>query len=308
MISLAANSDKKVNPEFLMSVTVTSDITNAEGNVTHFEYIRLFTQAIEGFMGHTFVIEAPFSVSIKYKKSIMPGRNAVVRLWRHKESYKGSVFFADFVDKESDTVCATGVLETVLCGQSALGGGEPSKAAKKQHKKLLDWREKKGETQACKAKFACTFPVEICFGRTSFTGKMGAFEYANIFGEIRERFGLKCIPGFKEEAGKEFILATNEASYNIVSNAQFGDNIKVCIWVEKFSNASFILRAEFFNKGHLCCVGMQRIGYVNPETGRLVKLSPKLHKIFTILSGYSRWGWFTRKFYLALIPLKFLWK
>ena len=307
-----ANSDKKVSEAvaFEMDVVVTADITNAEGNMTHYEYVRLFTQAVERYVGREIAIQAtPVNMSFKYIQDILPGQKIIVKLWTHEQSNKDSiVFMAEFVNADTAKIHALGVQEIYAekRNHSFVGKRRESPLVNKQFKILKEWIACATESKSS-AKYVLTVTKTICFGRTTYFGTVSSFEYANIFGEVREVFGLTCIPQFKKDVGKKFILSTNEANYSIIKHFKFGDKIKTKMWVESSGGASFILRAEFWNGRHFCGTATQRIGYCDLRTGQL-RLPIGLKKQLKMVAGYSKFSFITRPIIALLMPLKFLWK
>ncbi len=304
-----SNIDKDV--DFEMPVVVTSDITNAEGNVTHYEYVRLFSQALERYVGRKISVQAtPMNMTFKYMKDILPGQAIIVKLWVHKQDHEENiVFMAEFVDAKTSVVHALGVQEIYAekRNHSLVGQVRKSKATT-QFTRLKKWIEEiNGKIISRRAKYVLKQKKIICFGRTSCFGTMCAFEYANIFGEVREAFGLNCIPNFKKDVGKQFILITNDAQYSVTRHFQFGDKITIKMWVENFSRASFTLRAEFWNGKHFCGVASQKIAYYNLLTKKL-GLPESLRKQLKMVSGHSPVSVITSRAISLLMPFKFLLK
>src|SRR3989344_7697904 len=91
------------------------------------------------------------------------------------------------------------------------------------------------------------FNTRVVFSFLSPEGNVSHIQYAKLFGDVRELFGLDVIPGFKEEVGKKYLLKTKEASFNMKKDFFFGDTIQVQMFVIKVNGASFRLRTDFVN-------------------------------------------------------------
>lgn len=107
--------------------------------------------------------------------------------------------------------------------------------------------------------------VRITFAETNAEGNVSHYEYAKIFGIVRELFALDFIPGFSAEAGREYLLKTRNASYEYEKDFYFGDTVNVRLWVREMSRASLTLEAEFVNAatGQVHARGSQQIVYTD---------------------------------------------
>lgn len=274
--------------QYSMRFFVSSDLTNAEGNMTHYEYVKLFSQALEKFVGRKMSLQAiPAGMSFKYIKDILPGQTIRISVWLHDSGQKDSaVFMTEFTDCETGELHAVGVSE-IYAQRREYDLQEQLKSSKAvtQCERFHRWMNAK-RSRSTTANYVFGHKTKIYFGRTNFYGGMCSFEYANIFGEVREGFGLHCIPRFKQEAGVKYVLSTNEAHYIIMEKVAFGDDLHVKMWIEKSSGASFNLRAEFWNGSVLCAIAEQRIAYISLVTGKS-GLPKSLKKQISITSGHS---------------------
>jgi len=117
------------------------------------------------------------------------------------------------------------------------------------------------------AEYKQTF--KVTFGLTNFTGFVGHEKFANIFGSVREIFGLKRIPGFSKEVGLEYLLKTCDARYRHFDSFKFGDVIKTVVDVIEVNGASFVMRCRFMNTaGNVKVEATQRIAYVDVVNGK----------------------------------------
>ena len=108
--------------------------------------------------------------------------------------------------------------------------------------------------------------ITVTFPMTNAEGNVSHYEYARLFGSVRELFGLTLLPGFKENVGKTFLLLTQDASYKYKKSLYFGDIVKVRMWISEVRAACFITKATFINgNGDLCAEGQQTIVYANQQ-------------------------------------------
>lgn len=94
------------------------------------------------------------------------------------------------------------------------------------------------------------------------------------FGMTRELFGMKYIPNFIHNLGKQYLLLTQEAKYSYRKNLYFGNEVRVLMWISSINSASFVLEAEFRNENNdLCAMGTQTIVFAdaNGKPQRLPK-------------------------------------
>lgn len=129
------------------------------------------------------------------------------------------------------------------------------------------------------------FNTRVVFSFLSPEGNVSHIQYAKLFGDVRELFGLDVIPGFKEEAGKKYLLKTREASFDLRKDFFFGDTIQVQMSVIEVNGASFRLRADFVNPetGVVHASAMQLIVFANME-GRVARLPEKLKTLLIEMS------------------------
>ena len=109
------------------------------------------------------------------------------------------------------------------------------------------------------------YRIKITFAHLNPEGTVHHFEYARIFGIVRELFGLQVIPNFKEEIGREYLLVTKDAAYNYFRPFYFGDEMIVKMWVSQVKDDRFTLLAEFINEkdGKVYARGSQIIVHAN---------------------------------------------
>jgi len=109
------------------------------------------------------------------------------------------------------------------------------------------------------------YRIKITFAHLNPEGTVHHFEYARIFGIVRELFGLQVIPDFKEEIGRKYLLVTKDAAYNYLHPFYFGDEMVVKMWVSQIKDDRFTLLAEFINEKDrkVHARGSQTIVYVN---------------------------------------------
>jgi acyl-CoA thioesterase FadM len=105
----------------------------------------------------------------------------------------------------------------------------------------------------------------ITFTETNAEGNVSHYEYAKIFGIVRELFALDFIPNFSSEAGRKYLLKTRNASYDYEKDFYFGDVMTVRLWVSELTHASLKLEAEFVNAatGDIHARGYQQIVYTD---------------------------------------------
>ncbi|MBN1614605.1 MAG: thioesterase family protein [Deltaproteobacteria bacterium] len=120
----------------------------------------------------------------------------------------------------------------------------------------------------------------VTYCHTNAAGHVSPDEYARLFGMVREIFGLDSIPRFKEEAGKNYILKTRNATYEFHRDFFFGDLMNIRMAVVEIAGASFTLAAEFVNDatGDIHAKGCQEIIYAD-MAGRPRRLSPELREV-----------------------------
>jgi|GEM_PF-2178591 len=107
--------------------------------------------------------------------------------------------------------------------------------------------------------------IRVTFGFTNYAGFVGHEKYANLFGSVRELFGLSRIPSFEKDAGHKYLLKTCDARYRHFSDFKFGDIIKTIIDVVEVNGASFQIRGRFTDNrtGEVRGEAHQRIVYTN---------------------------------------------
>ncbi len=301
------NTSKKV---FTLQSQVYSDLTNAEGNMTHYEYVRLFSRAMEEFVKPRLLIQTvPYAMSFKYIKDVLPGQIVEIRLWLHESTDETAIFLAEFINPDNEMLHAVAVQKMVVekPNHGITVQSHTSKAVG-QLNKLCKWLDSK-KLDSKYTNFIFNHKVRIDFGRTSHLGEMCPYEFAHIFGEVRELFGLHCIPDFQKEAGKKYILITNEANYSIFHPVQFGETIRVKMWIEERTKASFTLRAEYWSNGVLCSIAAQRIAYLSLLTNKL-GLPDNLQKQIDLIKGRSSRirSFFHRIITRTVAPIHFLWR
>jgi len=126
--------------------------------------------------------------------------------------------------------------------------------------------------------------VRVTFCQTNAEGNMSHDEYARLFGVVRELMGLDLIPGFKEEAGRRYLLKTKNASYQYRRDFYFGDTVQVRMGVAEVTGASFTMQAEFVNAacGDIHAVGRQQIVYADME-GHPRRLPKELKELLMMM-------------------------
>ena len=107
--------------------------------------------------------------------------------------------------------------------------------------------------------------IKLTFCNLNPEGTLNHFEYARIFGMVRELFGLEVIPNFKEEIGRKYFLQTKDAFYNYFRPFYFGDEVLIKMWVSEVKDDRFILLGEFINekKGKIHAEGKHTIVYTD---------------------------------------------
>src|SRR3989338_4282041 len=130
------------------------------------------------------------------------------------------------------------------------------------------------------------FNARVVFSFLSPEGNVSHIQYAKLFGDVRELFGLDVIPGFKDEVGKRYLLKTKEASFNLNKDFFFGDTIQVQMSVVEVNGASFRLKADFVNPktGVIHASATQLIVFANME-GRAVRLPEGLRRLLKGVMG-----------------------
>jgi len=117
------------------------------------------------------------------------------------------------------------------------------------------------------------FDARVVFSFLSPEGNVSHIQYAKLFGDVRELFGLDVIPRFKEEVGKKYLLKTREAAFDLNKDFFFGDTIRVQMSVIEVNGASFRLKADFVNPktGEVHASATQRIAFAGMD-GRVARL------------------------------------
>jgi acyl-CoA thioesterase FadM len=107
--------------------------------------------------------------------------------------------------------------------------------------------------------------VRVAFCHTGAEGNVRHDEYARLFGETRELFGIDYLPRFRDEVGREFLLKTKTAAYEYRQDFFFGDTICVRMWVSRVGGASFQLEAAYVHEGTgaVHATGSQHIVYTD---------------------------------------------
>lgn len=125
------------------------------------------------------------------------------------------------------------------------------------------------------------YETRVTFCHTNAEGNVSHDQYARLFGIVRERFGLDFIPNFAEEAGRKYLLKTRNASYDYEKDFVFGDSMKIRLWVQELTHASFTLAAEYINTatGEVHARGRQQIVYTD-VTGRPRRFPEALKSLF----------------------------
>ncbi len=270
------------------NLKITSDLTNSEGNMTHYEHVRIFSQVIELYTDNQVSVYTHSSnISFKYIKDILPRQMIIVTLWIDKIENNSITFFCTFTDRTTGDLHAVGVQKIFETGgiKMFFPRLDIQSKAGVQLKKLDAWSHNK-KVSSKYTHFVYSLDIQIDFGRTSYTGDMSTYEYAHIFGETRERFGLHCIPRFRKEVGKKYVLIINEAHYSIFDSIGFGEKIHVKMWIQKNGKAFFILNAEYFKGRRLCAIATQKIAYLSLLTGKLV-LPTDLKRRISLIEGQS---------------------
>ena len=127
--------------------------------------------------------------------------------------------------------------------------------------------------------------VRVTFCYTNAEGNVSHDQYARLFGEVRELFGLDFMPNFSEEAGKKYLLKTRDAYYQYLRDFYFGDTILIEMWVEEVRAASFILVANFINKKDkkVHVVAKQQIVYTD-MSGRPKRIPEELKNLLNLVT------------------------
>lgn len=105
----------------------------------------------------------------------------------------------------------------------------------------------------------------ITFADTNAEGNVSQFEYAKYFGIVRELFAMDCIPNFVAEAGKRYLLKTQNASYEYIKDFYFGDTMLIRLRVRDLMSAMLTLEADYVNEstGELHARASQQIVYTD---------------------------------------------
>jgi acyl-CoA thioesterase FadM len=225
---------------------ITFEYTNAEGNVTHSRYpkemeiakMALFKQL--GFLSSEYCLIPVFS-SVRYKKDFYFGDRMKVILKVIDEDPEEFVLQAEFVEVDSKEVRAT---------------------AKQTIRFDLEFPD---PPQSQYAIASGVFPHKMTVDPTmvAINGQMHQHEYFRLFSDAREVFGLFGIRGFKEEAGKKYLLKTYQTEVHFFGFANMDDNLNLRVAPESKDKASFWLRGELMRGAEIVAVMRQRIVYTN---------------------------------------------
>jgi acyl-CoA thioesterase FadM len=107
------------------------------------------------------------------------------------------------------------------------------------------------------------YQTVVTFAMTTEEKNVSHAKFAELFGIVRERFGLEQLPNFREEIGKNYLLKTRSASYQYLRDFYFGDQIDCLMLVTKISGVSYHLVCLFLKGNVLCTIGEQKIVYTD---------------------------------------------
>jgi len=111
------------------------------------------------------------------------------------------------------------------------------------------------------------YEERVTFRYTNAEGNVSHDKYAELFGVVREHFGMDYIPNFAKEAGHKYLLKTRNARYDYLKDFSFGDKIVIKMFVVGVTAATFTLRAEFINAetGEVHATGEQQIVFADMQ-------------------------------------------
>lgn len=123
------------------------------------------------------------------------------------------------------------------------------------------------------------YKVSVTFNLMTPEQNVNHAEYAKIFGEVRENFGLAAIPGFRDDIGKNYLLKTRNAYYDLISDFHFGDTMIVRMFVSEVNTASFELMAFYMSSSKAVkAMGCQKIVYTD-LTGKPTKIQETIAQV-----------------------------
>ena len=108
-----------------------------------------------------------------------------------------------------------------------------------------------------------THKTVVTFSMTTEETNVSHSKFAELFGIVRELYGLNQIPNFKKELGKLYMLKTRSASYHYINDFYFGDTIISKMFVASVSPLGYKLVCFFLKEGELHAIGEQEIVHTN---------------------------------------------
>jgi len=112
--------------------------------------------------------------------------------------------------------------------------------------------------------FNCyTHNTVVTFAMATEETNVSHSKFAELFGVVRELYGLNQVPNFKKELGKSYMLKTRSASYHYIKDFYFGDTITSKMIVASVSPIGYKLMCFFLNGDELHGVGEQEIVYTD---------------------------------------------
>lgn len=128
-----------------------------------------------------------------------------------------------------------------------------------------------------------THKTVVTFAMTTEETNVSHSKIAELFGIVREHYGLIQVPNFKAELGKIYMLKTRSASYHYIKDFYFGDTITSKMVVTEVTPLGYKLVCFFLKNEEVHAIGEQEIVYTNMD-GYPVKMPEKLNLAYNMVS------------------------
>ncbi|MFC4556610.1 acyl-CoA thioesterase [Virgibacillus kekensis] len=133
---------------------------------------------------------------------------------------------------------------------------------------ILEWQEE----------FSFYIPVRIRFSETDMFGHVNNVSPFIYFEEARIEF-LKSLDLFGTSSSEEMIPVAADLQCDYLKQMFFNDSIRVYVKAADIGNTSVDLHYMILNQqDEICVTGRGRLVYINPVTGRPVRLTESMRE------------------------------
>ena len=121
--------------------------------------------------------------------------------------------------------------------------------------------------------------ITVYFKHTDYYGFVHAYNYLEWMSYAREAFFKKIFPAFSGEDANQYNIVTTKVTHEYLSDAKFGDEIKIVIFTENVRRASFDVIFEFYVKADdkKLGAGRQTLVFLNTKTMRPTFINDNLY-------------------------------